>query len=90
MHDHFSASPHRTFNPVEATWFLIPTYGICLFEGNDYTLAQVDELYTKIVTHLPYFNRTQGRDHVFTFASGFSVDLWTSWKKYIQNSIVLL
>ena len=88
IHDYFSQSPHRTFDPEEATWFLVSTYGICLFEGNVFKIDKVDALYIDLVTKLPFFNRTGGRDHVFTFASGMSVDLWTSWRDYIPNSVI--
>ena len=40
---------------------------------------------------LPYFRRTQGRDHIFAFTSGMAVDgPFATWRNYIKDSIFIM
>jgi hypothetical protein len=69
--------PVRTLDPEEAEFFYVPIYPECyLFRVNQRAgkdaLRNTNRWFRsmlQIVTHqLPYWNRTQGRDHVFVFA----------------------
>jgi hypothetical protein len=69
--------PVRTLDPEEAEFFFVPIYPECyLFRENQRAgkdaLRNTNRWFRsmlQIVTHqLPYWNRTQGRDHVFVFA----------------------
>ncbi|CAK9000204.1 unnamed protein product [Durusdinium trenchii] len=89
VHDYFFASDLQTDDPDEADFFFVPGYAICVLEGNLYSLDEVDELYKDLVTALPYFNASGGRDHIFVFGSGMAQSVFQSWEEYIPQSIVL-
>lgn len=89
IHEWFLTSPLRTLDPYEADFFLVPCYAICMLEGNILQMDEINALYIELVTALPHFNRTHGRDHVFTFTSGMYVNIFRDWKQYIPESIIL-
>jgi len=59
-----------------------------MFEGGFLSHAVVDAVYRELIPALPYFHPS-GRDHLFTFASGLSVNVFKSWRSYIPDSIFL-
>ena len=59
IHDFFRASSLRTLDPEEADFFFVPGYAICMLEGNVWTMAQIDDIYIKLVRELPYFKRSR-------------------------------
>jgi len=89
LHDYFVTAEFQTDDPSEADFFFVPGYAICVLEGNLYTLDEVDELYKELVTALPYFNASGGRDHIFVFGSGMAQSVFQSWEEYIPQAIVL-
>lgn len=48
-----------------------------------------DAIYRSLVENLPYFRRSHGRDHIFTFGSGMSANVFASWQEVIPESIFL-
>ncbi|CAK9000206.1 unnamed protein product [Durusdinium trenchii] len=86
VHDYFFASDLQTDDPDEADFFFVPGYAICVLEGNLYSLDEVDELYKDLVTALPYFNASGGRDHIFVFGSGMAQSVFQSWEEYIPQT----
>ena len=73
----FSQHPVRTLDPEAAEFFFVPIYPEChLFRESQRSgkeaLKNTNRWFRgalQILTHqLPYWNRTQGRDHVFVFA----------------------
>ncbi|KAJ6685280.1 EXOSTOSIN FAMILY PROTEIN [Salix purpurea] len=44
---------------------------------------------TQVLSQMPYFRRSGGRDHVFVFPSGAGAHLFRSWATYINRSIIL-
>merc|ERR1719181_2018974 len=60
-----------------------------MFEGGFIKLPVLDETYRSLVAGLPYFSRNGGRDHIFTFGSGMSANVFASWREVIPNSIFL-
>jgi len=89
IHEWLVASSHLTRDPAKADFFFVPAYSICMFEGGFFSFAQLDEMYTRLVQGLPYYKRNQGRDHIFTFGSGMSANVFQSWRQEIPKSIFL-
>mmetsp|Transcript_43312 Transcript_43312/g.111518 ORF Transcript_43312/g.111518 Transcript_43312/m.111518 type:complete len:256 (+) Transcript_43312:68-835(+) len=89
IHEWLLASSHLVHDPEEADFFLVPAYSICMFEGGFFPLAQLDVMYTDMVRGLPYFKRNHGRDHIFTFGSGMSANVFRSWQEEIPEAIFL-
>eukprot|EP00397_Hematodinium_sp_SG-2012_P002642 GEMP01002650.1.p1 GENE.GEMP01002650.1~~GEMP01002650.1.p1 ORF type:complete len:381 (+),score=103.79 GEMP01002650.1:2054-3196(+) len=89
IHEFFLSTSARTRNPEQADFFFVPGYGICILEGNVMTYDEIDVHYKKLIATLPYFNRSQGRDHVFTFGSGMSNLVFRSWREQMPWSIIL-
>lgn len=89
IHEWLLASPHLTKDPSQADFFFVPAYSICMFEGGFFSLPKLDEMYTNLVRGLPHFRRNQGRDHIFTFGSGMSANVFHSWRQEIPGSLLL-
>jgi len=89
IHEWLLSSKHLTKDAEEADYFFVPGYGICMFEGGFLSYPLLDEVYRQLVQELPYFNRSSGRDHIFTFGSGMSANVFKSWRQQISNSVFL-
>lgn len=89
IHEWLLTSKHLTRDPAEADFFFVPAYSICMFEAGFFPLARLDEVYTSMVRKLPYFSKRHGRDHIFTFGSGMSANVFKSWRREIPESIFL-
>lgn len=89
IHEWLLTSGHLTKDPDEADFFFVPAYSICMFEAGFFPLPELDELYKRLVTALPFFSRNLGRDHIFTFGSGMSCNAFMSWRDVIPQSIQL-
>lgn len=89
IHEWFLASAHLTKDPEEADFFFVPAYSICMFEGGFLPYPKLDETYKRLVHGLPYFSKNKGRDHIFTFGSGMSANVFASWRSEISESIFL-
>jgi len=89
IHDWLLTSRHRTLDPAEADFFFVPAYSICMFEGGFLSMSQLDETYSSLVRALPHFGANSGRDHIFTFGSGMSANVFRSWRTEIPESIFL-
>ncbi|CEM14625.1 unnamed protein product [Vitrella brassicaformis CCMP3155] len=79
----------RTDDPAKADFFFVPAFGICLFEGNVFRVSQLDGIYRQLILKLPYFNQTNGRDHVFSFSSGLSAGVFPTWRQCMPEAIKL-
>lgn len=86
FHDFFRTSPVRTFRPDEADFFFVPSYACCHQIAGIHNFATLDAEYAKLIQKLPFFARTQGADHIFSF---HYVDLFPSWRSTISRSIFL-
>eukprot|EP00392_Amoebophrya_sp_AT5.2_P000171 g171.t1 len=89
IHDFFRAASFRTLDPEAADFFYVPGYAICMLEGNIWRMEEIDQIYIELVAKLPYFQRSRGRDHIFTFGSGMSTSVFESWREHIPEAIVL-
>ena len=79
----------RTRNADEADFFFVPAYSICMFEAGFFPMESLDAMYKQMLAGLPYFKRNRGRDHVFTFGSGLSANVFRSWRSEMPESIQL-
>lgn len=80
--------------PLQAEFFLVPIYGECylwravqqlgskaaITNTNTWFLSALDH----IMNDLPYWNRTQGRDHLWVFPGARGPHIFKDWKKHIR------
>ena len=91
----------RTMNPEEADLFFVPQYGECFLwsremlrhENQGQAMEETNEYFLEVLSHVkgkwPYFNRTDGRDHIFVFAGARGPTIFRDWQKEIPHSIYL-
>ena len=98
IHEDLSKHPLRTMDPEEADFFYVPIYGECfLFRENQKSgkeaMPNTNRWYKRalkiIVNEHPYWNRTQGRDHIWTFPGARGPHIFKDWKRNIKKSIFL-
>jgi hypothetical protein len=99
IHANIMQSKMYTIDPLEAEFFYVPVYGECKLFENIATLGAKKglqetnswwlEAMTIVTDQYPFWNRTQGRDHVFTFAGARGPHIFKDWKKHIKKSIFL-
>eukprot|EP00921_Rhytidocystis_pertsovi_P007974 GHVQ01013182.1.p1 GENE.GHVQ01013182.1~~GHVQ01013182.1.p1 ORF type:complete len:690 (-),score=142.70 GHVQ01013182.1:787-2856(-) len=89
FHEFLLSSSIRTLDPSNADFFFVPAYAICLYEANILTISDLSDSYKSVISSLPYFSPTRGRDHIFTFSSGASAGLFPEWRTWIDLSIKL-
>ncbi|XP_038902908.1 probable glucuronoxylan glucuronosyltransferase IRX7 [Benincasa hispida] len=96
-------SDYRTFDPLEADFFFVPVYVSCNFSTiNGFpAIGHARSLIASAVAHIssqyPFWNRTNGSDHVFVashdFASCFhtmeDVAIADGVPSFLKNSIIL-
>ncbi|KAK9812939.1 hypothetical protein WJX72_006050 [[Myrmecia] bisecta] len=99
LHEYVEKSEHYTRDPAEAEFFLVPLYGECrLFRsiqqmGRDAAFKDTNLWFKRamaiVMQEHPFWNRTQGRDHVFIFPGARGPHIFRDWKQYIKKSIFL-
>ncbi len=99
IHEELLKSPIRTLNPEEADFFYVPIYGECyLFRensklGSKEAMPKTNRWYKRALSivrdEYPYWNRTQGRDHIWTFPGARGPHIFKDWKRNIKKSIFL-
>ncbi|CDF35110.1 Glycosyltransferase, family GT47 [Chondrus crispus] len=83
----FKNSAVRTNNASEADYFYVPILSTCYLMTNlpndvEKTGAFFSKAMDHIINEYPYWNRSDGRDHVFMFAQGFGARLSGDWGRY--------
>ncbi|KAJ4846557.1 hypothetical protein Tsubulata_913790 [Turnera subulata] len=82
-------SRFRTLRKEEADLFFVPAYARCLKRMGGLNDQEINQTYVKVLSQMPYFRRSGGRDHIFVFPSGLGAHLFRSWATYINRSIIL-
>eukprot|EP00177_Eucheuma_denticulatum_P008555 GFKZ01015572.1.p1 GENE.GFKZ01015572.1~~GFKZ01015572.1.p1 ORF type:complete len:490 (+),score=72.77 GFKZ01015572.1:1-1470(+) len=90
----FKTSAVRTLNASEADYFYAPILTTCYLMTNlpndvDKTGAFFNDAMDIVINEYPYWNRSDGRDHVFMFAQGFGARLSGNWSRYRQATFLV-
>lgn len=89
IHQAILNSPYHTKDPNEAHLFYVPVYAACLVYRNFKLFAEYRALVKKSLDYVrgsfPYFDRSNGRDHVWAFVHDFGSCL--SWHDTAFNGI---
>ncbi|XVF64413.1 hypothetical protein PTKIN_Ptkin09bG0167300 [Pterospermum kingtungense] len=89
IHQLLLRSPFRTRKKEEADLFFVPAYVKCVRMLGGLNDKEINQTYVKVLSQMPYFRRSGGRDHIFVFPSGAGAHLFRSWVTYINRSIIL-
>nr|XP_043606435.1 probable glucuronoxylan glucuronosyltransferase F8H isoform X2 [Erigeron canadensis] len=82
-------SRFRTHNKAEADLFFVPSYVKCVRMMGGLNDKEINQTYVKVLSQMPYFRLSGGRDHIFVFPSGAGAHLFKSWATFINRSIIL-
>uniref|UniRef100_A0A7N1A201 Exostosin GT47 domain-containing protein n=1 Tax=Kalanchoe fedtschenkoi TaxID=63787 RepID=A0A7N1A201_KALFE len=82
-------SRFRTLNKEEADLFFVPTYVKCVRMMGGLNDKEINQTYVKVLSQMPYFRLSSGRNHIFVFPSGAGAHLFRSWAVYLNRSIIL-
>lgn len=94
LHRFLLSSHYRTLDPWEADFFYVPAYSCCfLINNHPNNLTKTAIFHQKLLRHIrndyPYFNLSQGRDHIWAFTQGFGAKMFGDWRQ-INNGIFLV
>ncbi|KAG9440021.1 hypothetical protein H6P81_020186 [Aristolochia fimbriata] len=89
IHRLFLKSKFRTSRKQEADLFFVPSYVKCARMMGGLNDKEINMTYVKVLSQMPYFRRSGGRDHIFVFPSGAGAHLFRSWAIYLNRSIIL-
>ncbi|KAJ4700881.1 Exostosin family protein [Melia azedarach] len=89
IHKLLLQSRFRTGKKEEADLFFVPAYPKCVRMMGGLNDKEINQTYVKVLSQMPYFRRSGGRDHIFVFPSGAGAHLFRSWATYINRSIIL-
>ncbi|XVE60199.1 hypothetical protein DITRI_Ditri05aG0108700 [Diplodiscus trichospermus] len=89
IHRLLLGSRFRTRKREEADLFFVPAYVKCVRMLGGLNDKEINQTYVKVLSQMPYFRRSGGRDHIFVFPSGAGAHLFRSWATYINRSIIL-
>ncbi|KAE8659017.1 nodulin MtN3 family protein [Hibiscus syriacus] len=82
-------SQFRTTKKEEADLFFVPAYVRCVLMLGALNENEINQTYVKVLSQMPYFRRSGGRDHIFVFPSGSGAHVFRSWSTYLNRSIIL-
>ncbi|KAI3672817.1 hypothetical protein L6452_38917 [Arctium lappa] len=89
IHKLLLKSRFRTHKQAEADLFFVPSYVKCVRMMGGLNDKEINQTYVKVLSQMPYFRLSGGRDHIFVFPSGAGAHLFKSWASYINRSIIL-
>ncbi|EEF36251.1 probable beta-1,4-xylosyltransferase IRX10 [Ricinus communis] len=89
IHRLLQNSRYRTRKKEEADLFFVPAYVKCVRMLGGLNDKEINLTYVKVLSQMPYFRRSGGRDHIFVFPSGAGAHLFRSWATYINRSVIL-
>ncbi|KAG8389788.1 hypothetical protein BUALT_Bualt01G0014900 [Buddleja alternifolia] len=82
-------SMFRTRRKEEADLFFVPSYVKCVRMMGGLNDKEINQTYVKVLSQMPYFRLSGGRNHIFVFPSGAGAHLFKSWATYMNRSIIL-
>lgn len=82
-------SRFRTTKKEEADFFFVPSYAKCVRMMGGLSDKEINQTYVKVLSQMPYFRLSGGRNHIFVFPSGAGATLFRSWAVYLNRSIIL-
>ncbi|XP_042375099.1 probable beta-1,4-xylosyltransferase IRX10 [Zingiber officinale] len=89
IHQLLLKSRFRTLNKEEADLFFVPSYVKCVRMMGGLSDKEINKTYVKILSQMPHFRYSGGRDHIFVFPSGAGAHLFRSWATFLNRSIIL-
>lgn len=89
IHKLLLKSRFRTMNKEDADLFFVPSYVKCIRMLGGLNDKEINHTYVKVLSQMPYFRLSGGRDHIFVFPSGAGAHLFKSWAIYLNRSIIL-
>ncbi|KAJ0969437.1 hypothetical protein J5N97_022314 [Dioscorea zingiberensis] len=89
IHQLILKSKFRTLKKEEADLFFVPSYVKCVRMNGGLNDKEINQTYVKVLSQMPYFRLSGGRDHVFVFPSGAGAHLFRSWATFLNRSIIL-
>ncbi|KAD4386294.1 hypothetical protein E3N88_26463 [Mikania micrantha] len=89
IHKLLLKSRFRTHKKEDADLFFVPSYVKCVRMMGGLNDKEINQTYVKVLSQMPYFRLSGGRDHIFVFPSGAGAHLFKSWATYINRSIIL-
>lgn len=89
IHKLLLQSKQRTLKKEEADLFFVPSYVKCARMMGGLNDKEINHTYVKVISQMPYFRLSGGRNHIFVFPSGAGAHLFKSWATYINRSIIL-
>lgn len=94
VHRYLLSSSVRTMDPEQANFFYVPVYSTCdLINVQPNNLRRTGRNFRAamhiVQNQYPYWNASNGRDHVFLFSQGFSARLAGDWTS-IKNAIFMV
>ncbi|KAI4307182.1 hypothetical protein L6164_030397 [Bauhinia variegata] len=89
IHKLLQKSRYRTRKKEEADLFFVPSYAKCVRVMGGLNDKEINQTYVKVISQMPYFRLSGGRNHIFVFPSGAGAHLFKSWATYINRSIIL-
>ncbi|GFY85444.1 exostosin family protein [Actinidia rufa] len=89
IHRMLLQSRFRTRKKEEADLFFVPTYVKCVRMMGGLSDKEINQTYVKVLSQMPYFRLSSGRNHIFVFPSGAGASLFRSWATYLNRSIIL-
>ncbi|GAA0138893.1 glycosyltransferase [Lithospermum erythrorhizon] len=89
IHKLLLQSRFRTREKQKAHFFFVPSYVKCVRMMGGLSDKEINQTYVKVLSQMPYFRLSGGRDHIFVFPSGAGAHLFKSWATYLNRSIIL-
>uniref|UniRef100_A0A166GF87 Exostosin GT47 domain-containing protein n=1 Tax=Daucus carota subsp. sativus TaxID=79200 RepID=A0A166GF87_DAUCS len=80
IHKLLLQSRFRTWKKEEADLFFVPTYVKCVRMSGGLTDKEINQTYVKVLSQMPYFRLSGGRDHIFVFPRNTAMMLISSLK----------
>ncbi|CAL5386582.1 unnamed protein product [Camellia sinensis] len=89
IHRMLLQSRFRTTKKEEADLFFLPTYVKCVHMMGGLNNEEINQTFVKVLSQMPYFRLSGGRNHIFVFPSGAGATFFRSWATYLNRSIFL-